>query len=307
MNTSGCTDGFGRDDLLVANYPAQCTFILPLYIVLVIASTSILFGVALKRSLSIFKKPRVGLNPFITLTQSWFTVLNVLLFAVIPFTHQSKTNILCFLLGTLLVLFGISADQWMAKLLRLGGQIIGKKPANDEVYRHLDKLDWILTILIFSFRLVLALQLIFTVLALIDPNWIRVVLGAEAYIIFTCMSVLVYQYQRCKNVIQLSKANVKGLVQNGNRDLDLVLRKFNGHQCIVLGVGIPSFCLHLLWAIGVIPVNYAVILVVMCSGALVSSAMFLTFTCYSIKTRPIAFTITSAVFVPNQFRGSVTT
>lgn len=331
MNTSGCSSfGIGRDDLLQMNTgkEAPCTLIIPLYIVVVTLFGCILLLVAIKRTMYIIRRSetgnygqdsnKFGMNQIYTLTQSWLTVLNVFLLLIIPFTYGTSNSVICFLVGTLYFFFGISADRWIAKILRLGSRIIGKKPNNntEEIYRHLDQLDWILTILVYSIRFVLLLQLSCTILTVVYPldrYWLLSVIGFQVYLVTAAVTILMYQYQRCKNAIYASQRNIQGIVEHANRGTNAVLKKFNRHQLILIGMGLPAICIHVLWTVEVIPVNYIVVMMVVFFGAFVNSTMLFTFAtknrvkwccCPSLTFRKqesqVEFTVTSSILIQNQ-------
>ena len=264
MNTTGCPAPFARDDLLAMDplnlSESPCFLVVPVYAILLAMYTVIMGGVATLRTRYIWKRVysrtatrsragRFGWLQILTITQSWLSCLAFFLLLIIPFVYGSENNVIVFIFGVQHVLYAISSERWLTKLIRLGSRIIGKRytttkatnglrasskvdlaaedsgsaPMEGEEFSAMAKLerfDPILHVLMFSIRVMMVFLLIsFCILTLVFPferRWLLAGLGTQGYLIFASLVVSIYQYQRCKTAIIETQRRIKALVQSND-------------------------------------------------------------------------------------------
>jgi len=334
MNTTGCQAQLARDDLLLMDPSASpispCILVIPLYATLLAIYTLVLGLVAFSRTRYILKRTfsrsatrsgktgSIGWVQTVTITQSWLSCINCFLILIVPFVYGSAHNVIVFLFGVQNVLYAISSERWLTKLIRLGSKIIGKRyttsskqqlmrspgsprsgkaedsnndsGTDDNEFAAMDNLrhlDLFLKIMMTSIRLMTVFLFIsFCVLTLVFPTerrWLSAGLGAQSFLVCTSLIVLVYQYQRCKTAIIQTQKHVQAMLKNNSRPpeekdgIKNVLKKFTRHQLILTVTGGPTWILLLLWAVSVIPINHATILVAMGIDVIVNGSMFFTF------------------------------
>jgi hypothetical protein len=316
MNTTGCSPYYARDTFFVmdpiAASVAPCIVPLPLYGCFIGIYASILGLVAYSRTSYIVrraysgkvkrgKRGEFGSLQILTMTQSWLSSINMDLLLIVPLTYGTQHNVVIFLLGFQIFLFGVSSERWLTKLIRLGARIIGtnyySKPKANQVsdsqqgseealiFEDLQKFDLIQRSLVFSVRAALALELLsFCLFCMVFPTaryWFLIGIGFQSYFTFACMFVIIHQYQRCKNAIIQTQKGVRQILRNPAADSNIavksVLSKFTRHQWIVLTTGTPGAIVLLLWAAEVIPINFGMLIVCCSFDVVVNSSMFLTF------------------------------
>jgi len=145
MNSTGCSAGWARDELFdfgrTPSSAVPCTFSTPLWAVLLSIYGLILLAVAFSRTQYIIKRVYARKNQssrggftccgqfawlqIVTLSVSWVSAINCVFILVWPLTYGPEDNVIVVLLGIQYLAYGIIAERWLTKLIRLGTRIIG--------------------------------------------------------------------------------------------------------------------------------------------------------------------------------------
>ena len=165
FNTSGCPYLLGRDDFfLKLDSKNNCIVVIPFYFIYVVLSAIILAFVAYARTVYILKRfkarGRFSTTQKILIVQSWCSCISANLLWLIPLTYGTQDNVMTLLLGIHYLLFNISSERWVTKLLKLGnrimrgiggGKVISSSDDQDNQDIHL-QLDAIMLPLLLSTR-----------------------------------------------------------------------------------------------------------------------------------------------------------
>lgn len=199
MNTTGCPPYYAVDNFFVPRSGSEnCGLFIPVFVAVLEFYALIHFGVAVTRTVVIRRNMRTrkvresstvnAIIPWITLAQSWMTFFAVALTPAVWVLFSPAG----FMYSICAVLFGVSAEMWLAKLIRLGAKIIPKSnislggdSSHRMIFDALAKSDTLLTVVAYLTRTALTLQLVcglILYLALGDPaTWLQVTMGLQAF------------------------------------------------------------------------------------------------------------------------------
>ena len=221
---------FARDEFFVVGTEnledsVGCSVAIPVFISFCILFIFILTAIAWLRTSLIRKRLRKAKDPsqrgkigwfqLVTIAQSWCTVLVSIALLIVPFVYPSPERVMVELFGIEHILFNLSSERWLSKLLRLGKRIIEPKRVDNESEDRLVNLDFVLKIALYFIRAAMLVQFIsFCIVPLILPSSFtsfRVGIGMQAVDGFFSVFAIVYQYHRCGKAIVISANNVQAM------------------------------------------------------------------------------------------------
>jgi len=299
MNTTGCANTYAQDRFFAMGAvpaPGECTFSIPFYAVYMSLAVLMMAMVAIRRTTLIIDRVRFAkkhsrrgkcsMVQVTTMAASWLAVLIHLAILIVPLTYGDANNVMVFLLGIQVFVFQIGSIKWSDKLIRLGSRIIGSKlsskpsDSHEESEDPLRKHDTLLRVLGILIRAVALFQVIcWCIFSLVFPSeklWFLLGSGMLAISTLGLITLIIYQYQRCKMAIYAMNARIEANVLVKDQSTMVAVSKFTKHQLIQL-FGVPCIVLFLLWAVEVIPRSYAYMLVCVGCDVLVNGSMLVTF------------------------------
>lgn len=213
-NLTGCPPYYAVDNLFDKKQ-TECNLHIPVFVGILalfglvhlgvgITRTKVIRGNMLKRKAPIDAFSWQAVIPWITLTQTWAAFVTVVMTPVVWAVYSPGG----FMLTIFAVLFGISSEMWLAKLVRLGARIIPKSalmhsdsegvsnPEKTRLLQGLSKADNVIRCVSFVTRVSLVAQFIFGCLlySIMEESisYLRVAMALQSFA--TCSWVFIVSY-----------------------------------------------------------------------------------------------------------------
>jgi hypothetical protein len=251
----------------------KCTGNILVWILFMLTILILSIWIAVKRTSLHLQRENKRLAPFMVVL-SWLSTVVVVLFLILPFVGVNANNGgTLVLLALEMIVFNCKIIFFLQKLIRLGKKIIPLSskfmPEGDNTSATFLDLSRVNGIISSMFALCWTISvgefICWCILSYVVSSGdkivvIKVAFGLKAVFLFVACGCLIYQLQRCINVIW--PTDKIGLNNDQIAQLMRTIRKMRRQQIIVWLLALPSIVLYILLSIGIIPLHYSVIIVV---------------------------------------------